>query len=88
MRTYAMASRITKRGFSHAAVVKIGEERYPCTVTNMSVTGATLHLDPLPPTVHLPKSFALQLTQDGQTTRACSLSWREGDDAGVLFIAP
>lgn len=82
-----MSSRISLRGFSHAAFVKIGEEFYPCAVTNMSVTGATLHLDQLPPTVHLPDSFVVQLTRDGKLLRACSLAWREGDEAGVLFNA-
>src|SRR4051794_5637410 len=82
-----MTSRISLRGFSHAAFVKIGEELYPCSVTNMSVTGATLHLAQLPEAVELPGSFSVQLTRDGQIARNCSLAWREGDEAGVLFQA-
>ena len=82
-----MPPRLTLRAFSHAAFVKIGEEFYPCAVTNMSVTGATLHLDRLPASVPLPESFSVQLDRHGKITRECSLAWREGDQAGVLFSA-
>ena len=81
-----MAPRISFRGFSHAGFVKIDEEFHACSVTNMSFTGATLHLPPWTQ-LDLPEAFVLQLTRDGAIERACTLIWQEGDEAGVLFNA-
>lgn len=69
-------------GFVHNGFVKFDEQTYPCNVTNMSATGATLYFK-LP--VELPERFALQLTYDGKVTRTCSITWNEGLEVGVIF---
>ena len=68
--------------FSHAAIIKIGEETYECTVSEMSMAGATLIFKT---SVELPEQFVLQLRRDGRVTRKCSLVWYDGFKAGVLF---
>jgi flagellar basal body rod protein FlgF len=69
-------------GFNRAGFVKIGEETYPCQLTNMSVTGATIIFDG---PIDLPERFAVQLTADGQVTRTCKMTWHEGIQTGVVF---
>jgi hypothetical protein len=49
------------QGFNRAGFVKIGEETYPCQLTNLSVTGATIVFDG---PIDLPERFAVQLTAD------------------------
>jgi hypothetical protein len=70
------------QGFNRAGFVKIGEETYPCQLTNMSVTGATIIFDG---PIDLPERFAVQLTTDGQVIRACKATWHEGTQTGVVF---
>jgi hypothetical protein len=82
--TLEMTARLAVQGFRHAGFIKVGEEFYPCSVTNMSSTGATLHLPPWHP-MDLPPSFALQLTREGKIVRQCSLTCQEGEEANVLF---
>jgi hypothetical protein len=69
-------------GFVHSGFVKFDEQMYPCDVTNMSETGATLHFK-LP--VELPEHFTLQLTFDGKVARECTVTWNEGVELGVTF---
>ncbi|WP_198164488.1 PilZ domain-containing protein [Rhodoplanes sp. Z2-YC6860] len=69
-------------GFNRAGFVKIGEETYPCQLTNLSVTGATIIFDG---PIDLPERFAVQLTADGHVTRACKTTWQEGIETGVVF---
>jgi len=68
--------------FAHNGFVRIGEEIYPCKLSNMSSTGATLSFDG--PT-DLPERFTIQLTPDGKVMRACLVIWREDPDVGVVF---
>ena len=62
--------------------MKIGEETHPCQLTNLSVTGATITFDE---PIDLPERFTLGLTPDGQVTRSCRTTWREGCEIGVVF---
>jgi hypothetical protein len=72
----------SRPGFGHAGFIKFDEQTYPCDVTNMSATGATLHFKLR---VELPERFTLQLTYDGKVTRRCSITWNDGLRVGVLF---
>jgi hypothetical protein len=70
------------RGLIHDGFVKIGEEIYPCRVTNMSVTDATIIFEgPLDP----PQHFTISLTIDGEVTRTCTTTWHEGYEIGIVF---
>ena len=73
---------VTRRGFEHKGYVKFDEQTYPCDVTNMSATGAALHFKVL---VELPERFTLQLRYDEKVMRACSITWDDGLQVGVLF---
>ena len=37
------------RGFTHAGYVKMGQEVYPCTLTDMSLSGAAIAAENRPP---------------------------------------
>jgi hypothetical protein len=69
------------RGFSHPGSVTIGEESYPCQISNMSMTAATLTFDVLR---DLPDRLTLCL---GERTivRQCTIVWNDGLQVGVLF---
>ena len=79
-------SQRSPRGFNRAGFVKIGEETYPCHLTNMSMTGATIIFDG---PIDLPERFAVELTTDGpansRVTRACKTAWHDGTETGVVF---
>ena len=67
---------------SHTGLVKLDEASYPCYVSDMTLTGARLHLED---TIDLPSIFSLLLTRDGRVLRECSLIWQEDHNASVLF---
>jgi len=69
-------------GLTHDGIVRIGEEQYACKVTNMSATGAVLTFRG---PVDLPACFTLVLTPLGHVMRACTVTWEEGDQIGVVF---
>jgi len=69
-------------GLTHDGFVRIGEERYACKVSNMSVTGAVLSFGG---PVELPARFMLALTPLGQVVRGCTMTWEEGEQVGVVF---
>lgn len=73
----------TYTGFAHSGFVRFDEQVYPCDVTAMSATGATLTFR-LP--VELPDRFILQLHANGRVTRQCCVTWDEGVKVGVVFV--
>jgi hypothetical protein len=74
--------RLKPQGLSHQGFVTFDEQTFPCQVTNMSTTGATLTFALLIP---IPDRFMLQLTPDGHVVRACTVTWDEGNRIGVTF---
>ena len=69
-------------GFAHSGFVRFDGQVYPCDVTDMTLTGASLTFK-LP--VQLPDRFALQLTSNGLVSRQCRVTWDEGTKVGVVF---
>lgn len=70
------------QGFIHSGYVRSGEQLYPCKVTGMSATGATLAFEgPL----DLPERFAIQMAINGGVTRNCVMAWSEDTQFGVVF---
>jgi hypothetical protein len=69
-------------GFTHCGFVRFDEQVYPCDVTDMTSTGATLSF---PMLIELPERFLLQLTSGGRVTRQCTVTWDEGIKTGVMF---
>ena len=63
----------------------IGKAIMPCSLRNVSVTGAKLELNQ---EILLPRSFLLALTPDGNVRRLCEPVWQRATVAGVRFVKP
>jgi len=59
-----------------------GRAVMPCSLLNVSETGAKLQLSQ---DVPLPRSFSLALTPDGNVRRLCQPVWQRSTVAGVRF---
>jgi hypothetical protein len=55
----------------------------PCTVQDMSSTGAKITVDD--PNV-LPAKLRLAFSRDARTGRSCEVVWRRGKSVGVKFV--
>jgi hypothetical protein len=55
----------------------------PCTVQDMSTTGAKILIDD---PNSLPARLRLALVRDGRTGRNCEVVWRRGRTVGIRFI--
>jgi hypothetical protein len=67
---------------SKAAQIDYGGDKTPCTVRDLSVTGAAIELSDLMAPV--PKSFTLVLPED-KLKLPCRVVWRKGFRMGVAF---
>ena len=65
-----------------SAEIEHGGDKIPCSVRNISITGAALMLEDLASRV--PAHFNLLITED-QLTLPCSVAWRRGFWIGVQF---
>ena len=57
----------------------------PCTVLDLSVTGAKITLDD--PNSVTASRIRLAFTRDARTGRACEVVWRRGKTLGVRFVS-
>jgi hypothetical protein len=57
----------------------------PCTVMDLSATGAKITLDD--PSSVSASRIRLAFTRDARTGRACEVVWRRGKTLGVRFVA-
>jgi len=69
--------RVTK-----AAEIEYGGDKIPCTVRNISITGAALTLSNL--SNRVPTRFNLKIPED-RLNMPCSIVWRRGFQIGVQF---
>ena len=60
-----------------------GQAVMPCSLRNVSETGAKLELNQ---DVPLPRSFLLALTPGGNVRRLCQPVWQRATVAGVRFV--
>ena len=58
--------------------------KYPCTIRDLSVTGAALHL---PELMRVPDTFTLLVPEDGLEL-TCRVAWRREFRVGVAFEDP
>lgn len=65
-----------------SAEIEYGGDKIPCTVRDLSKSGAALTLEDI--TARIPRKFNLQITED-QLTLPCSVVWRRGFRLGVQF---
>lgn len=67
---------------SKAAQIDYGGDKTPCTVRDLSVTGAALELSDL--SVAIPEAFTLVLPED-KLKLPCRVVWRKAYRMGVTF---
>src|SRR5437868_6434784 len=72
------------RGYPMQLMDRQGAWQIPCTMFDVSQTGARLHLDAPADGLQF-KELILKLAQFGTAQRSCRLIWRRGDFAGVRF---
>jgi hypothetical protein len=72
-----------RRQFHYTAKIVVdGAEPRPCTISDISHTGARLLLES---EESLPDRFILLLTRNGGARRQCRVVWRTGLNIGVEF---
>jgi len=64
-----------------AAIIEVGGAKIPCSIFDLSVTGAALDVSNL---VHIPANFTLVLKEDGLRLH-CHVVWRRPFRIGVAF---
>ena len=67
---------------SKAALIDYGGDKTPCTIRDLSVTGAALELSDLSATV--PEAFTLLVPED-RLKLPCRVVWRKAYKIGVNF---
>jgi hypothetical protein len=69
----------------HRAKIVLGSEvMISCTVSDISIGGARIALQP---EMHLPETFELFIAAHDLQVRRVRMCWRDGDYAGVAFDA-
>src|SRR5919106_6991123 len=76
---------VFERGFAANMMAIDGTWQRPCTMQDVSETGAKLIVDGSIEGLPL-KEFFLLLSTVGKAYRRCQLAWVNGDQVGVSFI--
>jgi PilZ domain len=76
---------VFERGFAANMMAIDGTWRRPCTMEDVSETGARLTVDGSIEGLPL-KEFFLLLSTMGNAYRRCQLAWVNGDQVGVFFL--
>jgi PilZ domain len=63
------------------AKIDCGSEKIPCTIRDLSITGAALEI---PDKIKIPETFTLIVPEDGLEL-PCSVVWRRDFRIGVAF---
>ena len=66
------------------AKINYGGDKYPCTVRDISTTGAALELPDLMSQVRKAKAFTLEIAED-RLKLPCRVVWLSGYRMGVAF---
>ena len=75
---------VFERGYAANMMAIDGTWRRPCTMVDVSETGAKLTVDGSIEGLNL-KEFFLLLSTMGKAYRRCQLAWVNGDQVGVFF---
>ena len=78
---------VFERGFTANMMAIDGTWRRPCTMQDVSETGARLTVDGSIEGLQL-KEFFLLLSTMGKAYRRCQLAWVNGNEVGVFFLKP
>ena len=76
---------VFERGFAANMMAIDGTWRRPCTMQDVSETGARLTVDGSIEGLQL-KEFFLLLSTMGKAYRRCQLAWVNGNEVGVFFL--
>jgi hypothetical protein len=77
------------QGYPMRVMALDGAWQVPCTIIDVSRTGAKIHLDGPVDGIDLKSNnFILKLSQFGTARRDCELVWHRGDFIGVRFLRP
>lgn len=76
---------VFERGFAANMMAIDGTWQRPCTMEDVSDTGAKLTVDGSIEGLPL-KEFFLVLSTVGKAYRRCQLAWVNGDQVGVFFL--
>jgi PilZ domain-containing protein len=68
---------------SKSAQIDYGGDKTPCTIRDLSVTGAAIELSDL--SAILPEAFTLVVPED-KLKLPCRVVWRSGYRMGVTFV--
>lgn len=74
----------TRHRVNKQAKMNYGGDKYPCTVRDISTTGAALELPDLIGHVRKAKAFILEIPEDGLKL-PCRVVWQSGYRMGVTF---
>lgn len=77
-----VGTRVSSRFRVTTAEIKYGGDKIPCTVRNISTTGAALTMSNL--SNRMPTRFNLQIPEY-RLTMLCSIVWRRGFQIGAQF---
>ena len=78
---------VFERGYAANMMAIDGTWRRPCTMEDVSDTGARLTIDGSIEGLNL-KEFFLLLSTMGKAYRRCQLAWVNGDQVGVFSLKP
>jgi hypothetical protein len=77
------------QGYPMRVTARDDSWQVPCTIIDVSETGAKIHLDGPVDGIDLKaKDFILKLSQFGTARRECELVWHRGEFIGVRFLQP
>jgi hypothetical protein len=77
------------QGYPMRVIARDGSWEVPCTIIDVSRTGAKIHLDGPVDGIDLKaQDFILKLSQFGTARRPCELVWHRGEFIGVRFLKP
>jgi PilZ domain len=78
-------TRIAPRYAVHKpAVAEYGGDKYPCTVRDLSATGAAIEFTDLVGVIPIKRGFTLNITDD-RLRLPCRIVWQRGYKMGVTF---
>jgi len=78
---------VFEKGFTANMMAIDGTWRRPCTMLDVSDTGARLSIDGSVEGLAL-KEFFLVLSTMGKAYRRCQMAWVNGNEVGVHFLKP
>jgi hypothetical protein len=77
------------QGYAMRVSAHDGSWEVPCTIIDVSQTGAKIHLDGSVEGIDLKAHpFILKLAQFGTANRPCEIVWHRGEFIGIRFLRP